>query len=275
MAADRITRDYNNMKIIVCIKQVPDTTDVKINPQTNTLIRDGVRSIVNPFDMYAIEEALRIRENLGGHVIAITMGPPQAKIVLEEAIAMGADDAILLSHRDFAGSDTLATSYALTQAIKKIGKFDLIICGKQATDGDTAQVGPGIASQLSIAQITHIRKITEISKKNITCERMTESGHDIITAKLPCLITVLKDINKPRYSTFLGKVKAKRMKLSTKGPKDISCEIERIGLEGSPTWVEKIFPPKTRRSCMPLAATDDNLDKTTKELYAQIGSLWE
>jgi len=168
------------MNIIVCIKQVPETTEVKINPETNTLVREGVKSIINPFDVYAIEEGVRLKEKFAGKATVITMGPPQAEAVLREAISMGIDEGILLSDRAFAGSDTWATSYALSCAIKKIGAFDLIVCGKQASDGDTAQVGPGISSHLDIPQVTYVKKIEEIKENSARVERMTEEGFEII-----------------------------------------------------------------------------------------------
>ena len=152
------------MRIIVCIKQVPNTTDVKIDPVSNTLIREGVESIINPFDLYAIEEAVRLRERMGGTVTVISMGPPQAEAALREAISLGCDEAILISDRKFAGSDTWATSYTLAQAVRKIGPFDVVICGKQASDGDTAQVGPGISTHLDIPQVTYVKKIEEIKE---------------------------------------------------------------------------------------------------------------
>lgn len=254
------------MNIIVCIKQVPDTTDVKINPQTNTLVRDGVRSIINPFDLYAIEEAIRIKESHGGKVTVLTMGPPQAKRALEDAIAMGADNAKLISHRDFAGSDTLATSYALAKAIEAMGNFDVIICGKQALDGDTAQVGPGIAVRLGLPQITFVKRIEKLDEKEIVAWRMTEDGYDIIRSPLPCLITVVKELNTPRYTSFLGKVRAKRLSIDTLGPKPLDCSIDEIGLDGSPTWVEKIFPPPARKGCKPLPATKDSIETLAKEI---------
>jgi electron transfer flavoprotein beta subunit len=176
------------MNIIVCIKQVPETTEVKIDPKTNTLIREGVTSITNPFDLWAIEEGVQIKEKLGGKVTAISMGPPQAEQVLRDAIAVGSDSGILLSDPAFAGADTLATSYTLAQAIKKIGDFDLILCGKQATDGDTAQVGPGIAVHLNIPQIVFVKKIREISEGKIIAERMTEEGTEVVESSIPCLV---------------------------------------------------------------------------------------
>src|SRR3989338_6162967 len=165
------------MNIIVCIKQVPETTEVRINPETNTLVREGVKSIINPFDMYAIEEAVRLKEKLGGKATVITMGPPQAEAALREAISMGVDEGILICDRAFAGSDTWATSYTLSAAIKKIGSFDLILCGKQASDGDTAQVGPGISTHLDIPQVTYVKKIEEVTDKSMRVERLMEEGY--------------------------------------------------------------------------------------------------
>ena len=185
------------MNIIVCIKQVPETTEVRINPETNTLMREGVKSIINPFDMYAIEEGVRLKEKFGGKVTVLTMGPPQAETALKEAISPGADDAVLLSDRAFAGSDTWATSYTLAAGVRKLKEYDLIICGKQASDGDTAQVGPGIATHLDIPQVTYVKKIEEVKDKVIKVERMTEEGYEIIESRLPLLITVVKEINTP------------------------------------------------------------------------------
>ncbi|MCM8796818.1 MAG: electron transfer flavoprotein subunit beta/FixA family protein [Candidatus Omnitrophica bacterium] len=234
------------MNIIVCIKQVPETTEVKINPQTNTLIREGVKSIINPFDMYAIEEAVRIKERLGGKVVVITMGPPQAEAALREAISLGCDEAILISDRAFAGSDTWATSYTLSGAIKKIGQFDLIICGKQASDGDTAQVGPGISAHLDIPQVTYVKKIEEIKDNFMRVERMMEEGYEIIETPLPCLITVVKEINEPRLPSLKGMMKAKSAKISIWGQKELNLSEQGIGLCGSPTQVVKIFTPPQR-----------------------------
>lgn len=190
------------MKIVVCVKQVPETTEVKINPQTNTLIREGVASILNPFDLYAVEEAIRIKEKLGGTVIVLSMGPPQVAESLKETIAMGVDEAVLLSDRAFAGSDTLATSYALAKAVEKIGEVNLIICGKQAIDGDTAQVGPELAEKLGMPHLTYIKKINEINETQITAERMNEDGFERVQMPLPGLITVVKEINEPRMPSL-------------------------------------------------------------------------
>lgn len=236
------------MNIIVCIKQVPNTTNVRINPETNTLIREGVESIINPFDTYAIEEGVRLKERFGGKTVAISMGPPQAEEALREAISLGCDEGILITDRRFAGSDTWATSYTLTQAIRKIKGFGLIICGKQASDGDTAQVGPGISMHLDIPQVTYVRKIEEISQDKARVERLTEEGYEIIETKLPALLTVVKEINQPRLPSLKGKMKAKKAEILKWDADDIVCNINDIGLEGSPTRVIKIFTPPPRKS---------------------------
>lgn len=235
------------MNIIVCIKQVPNSADVKIDPKTNTLIREGVESIINPFDTYAIEEAVRLKERFTGKITVISMGPPQAEAALREAMSLGCDDAILVSDRAFAGSDTWATSYTLSQAIKKIGSFDIILCGKQASDGDTAQVGPGIATHLNIPQATYVKKIEEIKDKTIRAERLLEDGFEIIETSLPCLLTVVKEINVPRLPSLKGKMRAKSAKITVWNAKDLGCEPKYIGLEGSPTKVVKIFNPPPRK----------------------------
>lgn len=234
------------MHFVVCIKQVPETTDVKIDPCTNTLMREGVPAIVNPFDMYAIEEALRLKEKLGGKVTALSMGPPQAESALREAISMGVDQGILLSDRAFAGSDTWATSYVLAAALKKIADFSVVLCGKQASDGDTAQVGPGIAAHLDLPQITYVRKIEEIDEKHVVAERLLENGYEVIDAPLPCLLTVVKEINEPRLPSLKGKMAAKRAEIVKWTAADIGADTGKIGLEGSPTKVVKIFTPPPR-----------------------------
>jgi electron transfer flavoprotein beta subunit len=234
------------VNIIVCIKQVPDTQDIRINPETNTLMREGVQSIVNPFDMYAIEEALRIKEKLGGKITVICMGPKQAEEALREAVSMGVDEMALMCDRAFAGSDTWATSYTLAKGIQKLGKFDLIICGKQAIDGDTAQVGPGIAATLDIPQVTYVKKTEEIKENMARFEKMTEEGFEVIETPLPCLITVVKEINIPRLPSLKGKIRAKQAPVTTLTAKDIDAEPEKLGLKGSPTVVKKVFTPPKR-----------------------------
>ena len=235
------------MNIVVCIKQVPNTTDVRIDPVTNTLIREGVESVINPFDTYAIEEAVRLKERFGGKVTVITMGPPQAENALKEAIAVGCDDAVLVSDRKFAGSDTWATSYTLSCAIKKIEAVDVILCGKQASDGDTAQVGPGISAHLDIPQVTYAKKIEEIKDGKAKVERMTEEGYDIVETPLPCVFTVVKEINTPRLPSLKGMMKSKSVKITKWNADDIGCEHNMIGLAGSPPRVVKIFTPPARK----------------------------
>ncbi|HMM22550.1 MAG TPA: electron transfer flavoprotein subunit beta/FixA family protein [Selenomonadales bacterium] len=233
------------MEFVVCIKQVPDTTEVKIDPVTNTLIRQGVPSIVNPFDKNALEAALQLKEKHGGKVTVISMGPPQAKDALKECLAMGADAAVLISDRAFGGADTLATSYTLAAAIQKLGQFDVILCGKQAIDGDTAQVGPEIAEHLGVVQVTYAAKI-DIDGDKIRVEREHEDGYEVIEVKAPVLITTVKSINEPRYPTVRGTMKANRAEIPVLTLQDLAVKEQRLGLKGSPTQVRKIFTPKQR-----------------------------
>lgn len=234
------------MNIIVCIKQVPNTTDVKIDPKTNTLVREGVESIINPFDTYALEEGIRLKERFSGKVTVLTMGPPQAESALKEAVSLGADEVILVSDRAFAGSDTLATSYTLAQAIRKIGDYKLIICGKQASDGDTAQVGPGISCHLDIPQVTFVKKVEHIDESSAKVERMTEEGYEVIETPLPCLFSVVKEINEPRLPSLKGKFKAKSATITVWKADNLDCDPKRLGLDGSPTKVVKVFSPPVR-----------------------------
>lgn len=251
------------MHVIVCIKQVPDTTDVKIDPERGTLIREGVPSVVNPFDEYAIEEAVRLKEKFGGQVTAITMGPPQAEAVLKDAVARGCDEGILLSDRAFAGADTWATAYTLAQAIRKLSPFDLILCGRQASDGDTGQVGPGIATQLGINQLTYVFKIREIDldARTLAVERLVEEGREVVTSTLPCLIAVVKDINEPRFPNFMGIRKANKIEYPVWSAEalcaDTGAEMECFGLIGSPTRVTKVFTPPVREGGCDLIPADD------------------
>jgi len=251
------------LNIIVCIKQVPDTTEVKINPETGTLIREGVPSIINPFDTYAIEEGLLLKEQFGGKVTVISMGPPQAMEALKEAVAMGADEAILLSDKAFAGSDTWATAYTLSQAIKKLGEFDVILCGKQAMDGDTGQVGPGIARQLDISQLTYVFKIRELDPeaRTLVVERLLEEGREVVQAPLPAVLTVVKDINQPRYPTFLGIRRATKMQIPSWTAVDLpDTDPSKCGLEGSPTQVVRVFGPPAREGEVDLIEADSTDD---------------
>jgi len=234
------------MNIIVCIKQVPDTAEVRINPETGTLIREGVPSIINPFDMHAIEAGLQLREKVGGKVTVMTMGPPQAESALRDAIAMGADNALLLSDRAFAGSDTWATSYILSKAIAKLDP-GIIICGKQAIDGDTAQVGPEVAEFLNVPHISYVRKIDDVSDNTIRVQRLMDEGYDIVESSLPVLLTVVKELNDPRLPSLKGKMAAKKAEIKKWGQVDIEIDENDVGIKGSPTQVKNIFTPEVRK----------------------------
>jgi len=231
------------LNIIVCVKQVPGTNEVKINKETNTIIREGVEAIINPFDTYAIEEGLRLKDKFGGKVTVISMGIPSVAELLRETIALNVDDAVLLSDKAFAGADTLATSYALSMGIRKLGSFDLIICGKQASDGDTAQVGPSLAEKLGIPHTTYVRKIEEINNGYIRCQRMTEDGYEVVEMPLPALITVVKEINEPRLPSLKGMMRAKKAVIKVWTADDIGADKALCGLKGSPTQVVKTFVP--------------------------------
>jgi electron transfer flavoprotein beta subunit len=237
-----------SMNIIVCLKQVPGTTQVKIDPRTNTLIRQGIKNIVNPLDTYALEEAVRLKERYGGKVTAISMGPPQADEVLREAISTGADQAILLSDSTFAGADTLATSYTLAQAINKIRDYALVICGRQTIDGDTGQVGPELAEMLGLPFVAYVSKIEEIGNGYMRIQRLVEDGHEVIETPLPAVITVVKEINTPRLPSLRGLAKAKAAMIPVWAVKDLAVNTNMVGLSGSATRVIKIFfPQRVRR----------------------------
>jgi len=231
------------MDIVVCIKQVPDTSEVSIDPETNTLVREGVPSIINPYDENAIEAALQLKEEHGGTVTALSMGPPQAEEVLRQALAMGCDEAILISDRAFAGSDTLATSYILAKAIQKVGSYGLVVCGKQAFDGDTAQVGPGIAEQLGIPQATYAVDV-QVDKNKIAVKRLLAGSFETVQMKLPALITADKNMNVPRHAGLRGVMQARKKQIPTWTLADIDADPDRCGLSGSPTTVIEIFPPE-------------------------------
>lgn len=240
------------MNIVVCIKQVPDVTQVRINPETNTLVREGVANMINPFDMYAIEEGVRLKEKHGGTVTVLSMGPPQAESALREAVSMGCDKAVLLSDRAFAGADTLATSYTLAAGIRQVGAesggtglgVDIVVMGRQTMEGDTAQVGPETAENLGIPHVTDVRKIEEVADGVITLERLLENGYLRLRAKLPILVTVVKEINVPRIPSLRGKMAAKKAEIRTLGVAALpGVEADRVGLVGSPTQVVRIFTP--------------------------------
>jgi electron transfer flavoprotein beta subunit len=232
------------MNIVVCLKQVPGTTEVKIDPKTNTLIRQGIKNIVNPFDTYALEEAVRLKERFTGKVTALSMGPPQAVEMLRDAISVGADDAVLLSDMAFAGSDTWATAYTLSKAVQKIKDCDLVICGRQTIDGDTGQVGPELAEMLDAPFISYVSKVEQIASRTLRVQRMVEDGYETIEASLPVVMTVVKEINTPRLPSLRGMSKAKSAQIPTWTAQDIGIEKEKAGLAGSATQVVKVFFPK-------------------------------
>jgi electron transfer flavoprotein beta subunit len=232
------------MNIVVGLKQVPGTTEVKIDPSTNTLVRQGIANIINPFDTYAIEEAVRLREKHGGRVTALTMGPPQAEAALREAISVGVDEAVLLSDRAFAGADTWATAYTLSRAIIKIGRFDLVICGRQTIDGDTGQVGPELAEMLDVPFVAYVSSIEEVKENYLRVRRMVEEGHEVIETTLPAVITVSKEINVPRLPSLRGIMKSKSAKIPAWGISDLGVEENMVGLAGSSTQVIRIFFPQ-------------------------------
>ncbi len=245
------------MRIIVPIKQVPETNAVRMDEETGTMIREGVEAIINPLDLYAIEIAIRLREEHGGEIVVVSMGPPKAIKALREAIAMGCDSAVLISDRAFAGADTWATSYVLAGAVKRIGGYDLIICGERATDGDTGQVGPGIASFLDLPVASYIGKVDSVVEKSCRVHRLVETGYEVLDVELPAVLTVVKEIADPRLPTLRGKQKAKKMEIPTWTSGDLEVEPDKLGLNGSPTRVVKIHKPTVARKCEKLIAGDD------------------
>lgn len=233
------------MNMVVCVKQVPGISRVEVDEKTGVLKRDGVESKMNPFDLYALETALRIREKAGGSITAVTMGPPQAEAIIREAFMMGVDDGYVFSDRKFAGADVLATSYTLSQGIRAIGEFDLVICGKQTTDGDTAQVGPAIAEYLDMPHVAWVSKIDEFDDRKIVVEQDMADSVEIVEIEYPCLITVEKDIMQPRLPSYRRKLETLDRPVKILAFKDFADQDEnKYGLSGSPTQVERIFPPE-------------------------------
>ncbi|MHC1748755.1 MAG: electron transfer flavoprotein subunit beta [Cellulosilyticaceae bacterium] len=249
------------MKIIVCAKQVPDTNEVKIDPVKGTLIRDGVPSILNPDDANGLEAALAIKdEHPDTHITVITMGPPQAKDMLRECLAMGADDAILISDRAFAGADTWATSNTIASAIRKIGEYDIILAGRQAIDGDTAQVGPQIAERLRLPQVTYAEKIT-LNEKTLRINRQLEDGYELIQVSTPCLITAVKELNTPRYMTIGKIVDACNKEIIEWNLVDLGLDEREVGLNASPTQVLKSFTPEAKGKGVVLQGNNKEIAK--------------
>jgi electron transfer flavoprotein beta subunit len=248
------------MRIIVPIKQVPETTSVTMDDETGTIIREGVEAIVNPLDLYAIETAIQIRESLppgGCEITTISMGPMKAMTALKEAIAMGIDSGVLLTDKSFAGSDTWATSYVLATAIGKCEPFDLIICGERATDGDTGQVPPGIAAWLDLPVVTYVAEVESLDQHSARVRRLIEGGYEILDMDLPGVLTVVKEIASPRLPTLRGKQRARRLDVPAWGSGDLEVRQEWLGLNGSPTRVIKIFRPTVARTCEKITPNDD------------------
>ena len=247
------------MRIVVPIKQVPQTNAVRMDEQTGTMIREGVETIVNPLDLYAIECALQLREQHGGEVVALSMGPQKAVSALAESVAMGCDGAVLLSDKAFAGSDTWATSFVLAQAVRKLQDtpVDLIICGERATDGDTGQVGPGIAAFLDLPVISYVSRIDSV--KDVVCRvrRLVEEGYEVLETQLPAVLTVVKEAADPRLPTLRGKQRARRINIPVWSAGDLGIDPQAVGLSGSPTRVVKIFRPSVARECEKIVARDE------------------
>jgi electron transfer flavoprotein beta subunit len=255
------------MNIIVCVKQVPGTTEIKIDPDTNTLVREGVESIINPFDTYALEEGVRLRERYGGKVTAISMGPPQAEVALRETISLGADEAVLLSDRAFAGSDTWATSYVLSRAINRMAEYDLVVCGRQTLDGDTGQVGPELSEMLGLPFVAYVSKVEEVAYGVIRVQRMVEEGYEVVEAALPAVITVVKEINVPRLPSLRGSMKAKTAAIPVWTATDIGAEPDKAGIAGSPTRVVRVFfPRRTRASEMLQGSVEQQVEQLVEKL---------
>ncbi|WP_201842502.1 electron transfer flavoprotein subunit beta/FixA family protein [Microvirga zambiensis] len=262
------------MHIVICIKQVPDSAQIRVHPVTNTIMRQGVPTIINPYDLFALEEALRLRDAHGGEVTVLTMGPPMAEDALRKALTYGADRAVLLTDRYFAGSDTLATSFALSQAITKVGETfgtpDIVFTGKQTIDGDTAQVGPGIAKRLDLLQLTYVAKIASIDLdvREITVERRSEGGMQMLKSRLPCLITMLEGTNEIRRGSLDDALRAARSQIVKWSAADAGIEdLAKCGLRGSPTVVKRVFAPTARAE---KAAQIDTTDKTLRDLADEL-----
>jgi electron transfer flavoprotein beta subunit len=263
------------MHSVVCIKQVPDSAQIRVHPVTNTIMRQGVPTIINPYDLFALEEALRVRDQHGGEITVVTMGPPSAEDSLRKTLSFGVDRAILLTDRRFAGADTLATTYALATAIRKIGETwgapDLVFTGKQTIDGDTAQVGPGVAKRLGLLQLTYVAKLAaiDLAGKTVEVERRSEGGVQVLRSRLPCLVTMLEGTNEIRRGSLAEALKAARATITKWSADDAGVEdIMQCGLKGSPTIVKKIFSPKPRaQKAMLIEVGDKPAESLIDEIF--------
>lgn len=261
----------NSLEILVCIKQVPETNEVEVDEQTGVLKRDGIDSKMNPYDLYAIETALELKATQGGNVTVITMGPSQAKAIIKEAFMMGADSGYIVSDRRFAGADTLATSYTLAQGIKKIGKFDLIICGMQTTDGDTAQVGPAIAEILQLPHVAYVCKVEGANDQFLRVQKDMADSLERVEVGFPALITVTKAVNQPRLPSYKRKIETKDWEISTFTLDDfLDKKEDNYGLKGSPTQVERIFPPESNTEKTIWEGTGDDLSTLIYEKLKEL-----
>ena len=263
------------LNTVVCIKQVPDTTQVRIDPETNTLVREGIPAIINPFDLYAIEAAAQLKDRYGGSCTLLSMGPPQAVEALQKGLSLGADKGVLLSDRALVGSDTLATSAALAAAVRVLNReqtVDLVLCGKQTIDGDTAQVGPGIATRLGFAQITYVGKIEEIDldARRIRAGRILEGAEEVVEAPLPALLTVLNDIGEPRYASLPAVIRGLRAKIPVWGIEQAELDASEVGLAGSPTQVRRVFAPPQRERGEILSGENGKPDRAANLLLDRL-----
>ncbi len=262
------------LHIVVCIKQVPDTTQVRIDPETNTLVREGIPAIINPFDLYALEAAMQVKDRYGGKVTLLAMGPPQAVEALQKGLSYGADRAILMTDGAFRGSDTLATSAALTAGIQAIAKedpVDIVMCGKQTIDGDTAQVGPGIATRMGYTQLTYVGKVEslDLDKRKIQVRRVLEGAEELVEAPFPVVLTILKEVGEPRYASLPALIRGLRTPVPIWGVKDVEVGADQVGLAGSPTQVRRIFAPPQRTGGEVISVNGD-ADRVANELLDRL-----
>jgi len=255
------------MRIVVCIKQVPDTKNVRIDPDTHTLVRQGVESIINPFDLFAVEAALKIKDECGAKVTVMTMGPPQADEALRETLSRGVDDGVLLSDRAFAGSDTWATSTTLAAGIRKMGDVDLVLCGKQAVDGDTAQVGPEMATLLDIPYATFVKKIERLDDRYLKVTRQTDEGMEVWKLPTPALLTVIKEVGEPRLPSLKHKMRAKKAQISVWGASALGLDPNKVGLCGSYTQVVRVFSPPRRSNRILIQGS---IEEQVEQLYRHL-----
>lgn len=258
------------MNIIVCMKQVPSSNEVRLHPVTKTIIRDGNASVINPFDSAALEQAVQIREQLGGHVTALSMGIPDTQFLLQDAISRGADQALLLTDRAFAGADTLATSYTLSLGVEKIGKFDLIFCGKMAVDGDTAQIGPELAQTLSIPYITDVVSLVKVSETAITVVRAIDGGTQTVQVAYPALLTVVKEIAQPRMPSIASILDSVSKEADICSAQDVGADVNRTGLNGSPTQVVQTFIPKNTVNCVEITGNMEEITANLQQIIQEV-----